>query len=116
MQRNTFRSAMRAQMEGLGSSQASDERDKLDEWLAQSPVPTEDPLRWWLANQKLYPRLSRMAIDVHATPGKSIPISFRNVTNNLYQPLPLMSSDHSAADEFLSITSAIGFVRLQSVL
>jgi len=60
---------MSAQMGGLGSSLASDEHDKLDDWLAQPPVPTEDPLRWWIANQKLYPRLSRMAIDVHATPG-----------------------------------------------
>ena len=67
---------MRAQMGGFGSSQAINERDELDEWLAQSPVPTEDPLRWWLTNQKLYPRLSRMAIDVHATPGKSFPIFF----------------------------------------
>jgi hypothetical protein len=77
IQRNTFRSAMRAQMGGFGTSQAINERDELDEWLAQSPVPTDDPLRWWLANQKLYPSLSRMAIDVHATPGKSFSIFFK---------------------------------------
>ncbi len=77
IQRNTFRLAMRAQMGGFGSSQAINERDELDEWLAQSPVPTEDPLRWWLANQKLYPRLSRMAIDVHATPASPFQSSLK---------------------------------------
>lgn len=61
---------MRVQMGGR-SSQTDGQRDELAEWLAQPPVPTEDPLRWWLANRKLYPRLSCMAIDVHMTPGKS---------------------------------------------
>jgi hypothetical protein len=64
---------MRAQMAG---SQASNERNELNKWLAQPPVQTEDPLHWWLANQKMYLQLSRMAIDVHVTPGKSIPIFF----------------------------------------
>jgi hypothetical protein len=63
---------MRTQIMVPGSSQANGQRDELAEWLAQPPVPTEDPLRWWLANRKLYPRLSRMAIDIHATPGKLI--------------------------------------------
>jgi hypothetical protein len=103
---------MRAQMGGFGSSQAINERDELDEWLAQSPVPTEDPLRWWLANQRLYPRLSRMAIDVHATPGKSFPIFFIMSLTFLYQLLLLTSSGRLAADEFLSITYAIGCVHL----
>ena len=65
---------MRAQVGGAGSSQAGDVRDELNEWLAQPLIPTEDPLRWWIANQKLYPHLSRMAIDVHATPGKLVHI------------------------------------------
>jgi hypothetical protein len=65
---------MRAQM--VGSSQVSNKRDELNEWLAQPPVPTEDPLRWWLANRKLYPRLSQVAIDVHATPGKFVRMFF----------------------------------------
>jgi hypothetical protein len=61
---------MRTQMAVPLSFQANGQRDELAEWLAQPPVPTEDPLRWWLANRQLYPRLSRMAIDVHAIPGK----------------------------------------------
>jgi hypothetical protein len=31
---------------------------------------------WWITNQKLYPRLSHMAIDVHATPSKLIYILY----------------------------------------
>jgi len=76
-------------MGGFGSSQAINECDKLDEWLAQSPVPTEDPLHWWLTNQRLYPHLSHMAIDVHATPGKSFPIFFKMSLTFLYQLLLL---------------------------
>jgi len=70
IQMNTFRSAMRSQMLVSASSQATSQRDELAEWLAQPPVPTEDPLHWWLANKKLYPRLSRMAIDFHGIPGE----------------------------------------------
>jgi hypothetical protein len=67
---------MRAQMAISRSSQIDGRRDELAEWLAQPPVPTEDPLRWWLANWDLYPRLSHMAIDVHATPGEFFPVVF----------------------------------------
>jgi len=61
---------MRVQMVVAGSSPTNRDRDELVEWLVQPPVLTEDPLRWWIANQKLYPRLSRMAIDIHMAPGK----------------------------------------------
>jgi len=67
---------MRTQMSVSATSQTPGQRDELTEWLAQPPVPTEDPLRWWIANQKLYPRLSRMAIDVHVTPGECFAIFF----------------------------------------
>ena len=60
---------MRVQMVVTGASLTSRECDKLAEWLSQPPVPTEDPLHWWLANRKLYPHLSQMAVDVHTTPG-----------------------------------------------
>jgi len=68
---------MCTQMSVSAASQATGRRDELTEWLAQPPVPTEDPLRWWIANQKLFPRLSRMAIDVHVIPGKCFVIFFR---------------------------------------
>jgi len=64
-------------MGGLGSSQASGVRDELNEWLMQPLVPTEDPLHWWIANQKLYPCLSYMAINIHAMPGKLMHILFK---------------------------------------
>jgi hypothetical protein len=51
----------------MGSS--SGMRDELAEWLVQPPLPTDDPLCWWLTNQNLYPCLSQMAIDIHIIPG-----------------------------------------------
>jgi len=65
---------MRAQMAVPRSSQADGQHNELAEWLAHPPVPTDNSLHWWLANRKLYPRLFRMAIDIHATPGEFVPI------------------------------------------
>lgn len=45
------------------------DHDELDAWLMQRPIMADDPLAWWMANRKLYPKLSRMAIDIHAIPG-----------------------------------------------
>ena len=67
---------MHTQMVGASSPWSNRQWDKLTEWLAQPTVPTEDLLRWWLANQKLYPHHSQMAIDVHVAPGKFIHIVF----------------------------------------
>jgi hypothetical protein len=67
---------MRAQMAIARSLSVSGQHDELTEWLSQPLVPTEDPLRWWLANRKLYPRLSRMAIDIHMVPGMFLGIVF----------------------------------------
>jgi hypothetical protein len=78
---------MRTQMAVSRISQIDGRRDELADWLAQPPVPTEDPLRWWLANRDLYPRLSRMAIDVHATPGKIFPIILYGTHDIIQLPL-----------------------------
>ena len=67
---------MRAQMAIAHSFQANRQHDELTEWLSQPLVPTEDPLRWWLANRKLYPCLSRLAIDIHMVPGTLLDIVF----------------------------------------
>ncbi len=67
---------MRAQMAIAHSFQANGQHDELTEWLSQPLVPTEDPLHWWLANRKLYPRLSRLAIDIHMVPGTLLDIVF----------------------------------------
>jgi len=91
---------MRAQMAVTGSALTSGERDELAEWLSQPPVPTEDPLRWWLANRKLYPRLSQMAIDVHKIPGKFLAIVFLYAANYVIQQRLSMSSGLSAEAEF----------------
>ena len=67
---------MRTQMAVAHSFRASGQHDELTEWLSQPLVPTEDLLRWWLANQKLNPCLSRMAIDIHTVPGMLLDIVF----------------------------------------
>jgi len=46
---------MQVQIVVAESSLTNRDRDELAEWLVQSPMLTEDPLRWWIANQKLYP-------------------------------------------------------------
>jgi len=43
--------------------------DELDRYMADGCVPTQDPLLWWIANRKLYPNLSKLAISVHSIPG-----------------------------------------------
>ena len=67
---------MRVQMVATGSSLAGGKHNVLAEWLVQPPVLTEDPLRWWLANRKLFPCLSQMAIDVHMAPGEFLVTTF----------------------------------------
>ena len=103
---------MRTQMMVAGSSQANGQGDELAEWLAQPPVPTEDPLCWWLANRKLYPRLSRMAIDIHSTPGKCVSSAAYVADSVDIQLRLLMSSALLAVVVSLSATSEIAFVRL----
>jgi len=43
--------------------------DKLDRYLANSCVPTDDPLQWWIMNWKVYPNLAKLAISIHCIPG-----------------------------------------------
>jgi len=81
IQSNIFRSAMRMQMVIGGSS--SGVRDELAEWLVQPPVPTDDPLHWWLANRNLYPCLSQMAIDIHIIPGTCSQVAFLSITHRV---------------------------------
>lgn len=82
IQANIFRSAMRTQMV-MGGSSSGVRHDELAEWLVQPPVPTDDPLRWWLANRNLYPRLAQMAIDIHIIPGMCSCVAFLSVTHHI---------------------------------
>ena len=82
IQSNIFRSAMHTQMV-MGGSSSSGMRDELAEWLVQPSVPTDDPLRWWLANWNLYPRLSQMAIDIHTIPGMCSHDAFLSITYHI---------------------------------
>jgi len=44
--------------------------DEFDCYLADGVVPTDDPLKWWLMNRKVYPNLARLATSVHSAMGK----------------------------------------------
>jgi hypothetical protein len=43
--------------------------DELARYLAAACVVVTDPIKWWLENQSLYPRLSQMAINYLTIPG-----------------------------------------------
>lgn len=45
--------------------------DELDRYLADSLIPTEDPLEWWKMNRRVYPNLAKLAISVHLAMGMS---------------------------------------------
>ena len=47
-------------------SQASE----LDEYLRKPVENIKDPLKWWIANRHVYPKLHRMALDYLSIPGK----------------------------------------------
>jgi len=57
--------------------------DELTSYLATMPedVKNEDVLHWWYEHKHVYPNLSRMALDYHAIPCKSLLLFTRAVTH-----------------------------------
>jgi hypothetical protein len=45
------------------------ETNELDEYLSQAIEKVKDPIAWWWDHQKVYPRLSAMALDYLSIPG-----------------------------------------------
>jgi hypothetical protein len=45
------------------------ESNELDEYLSQAIEKVRDPIAWWWDHQKVYPRLSAMALDYLSIPG-----------------------------------------------
>ena len=45
------------------------ESDELDEYLSQAIEKVRDPIAWWWNHQKVYPRLSAMALHHLSIPG-----------------------------------------------
>jgi hypothetical protein len=45
------------------------ETNELDEYLSQAIEKVRDPIAWWWDHQKVYPRLSAMALDYLSIPG-----------------------------------------------
>jgi hypothetical protein len=48
--------------------------DELEQYLADSPVPTENPIEWWKMNRKVYPNLAKLAISVQCTMASSVTV------------------------------------------
>jgi hAT family C-terminal dimerisation region len=49
-----------------------DLRDELERYLGMETEQVLDALLWWFEHKKVYPRLSRMALDYLSIPGESI--------------------------------------------
>lgn len=43
--------------------------DQLDRYLADSCIQTDNPLQWWIMNQKVYPDLVKLGISIHSIMG-----------------------------------------------
>ncbi len=48
---------------------ASKLKDELDQYLACPVEDVRNPFVWWVQNQVVYPRLSRMGLDYLSIPG-----------------------------------------------
>ena len=85
--------------------------DELERYLADSRISTSDPLSWWLGNRETYPRLARMAIDLHTIPGTSFYFfALCRASDTLSSKLPQFPwSDPSREGESYSHISAIAF-------
>jgi hypothetical protein len=46
--------------------------DELDGYLSSDPEHVPNALAWWHERRKVYPRLSRMALDYPSIPGKCL--------------------------------------------
>jgi hAT family C-terminal dimerisation region len=44
--------------------------DELEKYLAAPVEKAENPFAWWVKNRRLYPRLSRMALNYLSIPGE----------------------------------------------
>jgi hypothetical protein len=56
----------------LSAPKAGDLRDELDKYLSAEPEHVIDAVKWWFDRRKIYPRLSRMAMDYLTIPRKCL--------------------------------------------
>ena len=61
---------------------------EIQEYLSHPVENVKDPLRWWVDNKTVYPRLHRMALEYLSVPGKSGIHCNSNNTNNNTDTLP----------------------------
>ena len=55
------------------------ETNELDEYLSQAIEKVRDPIAWWWDHQKVYLRLSAMALDYLSIPGTCQLISLQSL-------------------------------------
>jgi len=55
---------------------ASTSRSELDDYLTTSVENVVDPLKWWWEKRRVFPKLSRMALDFLSIPGSVSVIFF----------------------------------------
>ncbi|EJD42010.1 hATC-domain-containing protein [Auricularia subglabra TFB-10046 SS5] len=49
--------------------------DELEEYWRQTQEPWDaDPIQWWVSRRTLFPRLSRMALDILSIPGSAVAV------------------------------------------
>jgi hypothetical protein len=56
----------------LAAPKQSELLDELDRYLSTDPEHAPNPLAWWRERRKMYPTLSRMALDYLSIPGMYI--------------------------------------------
>jgi hypothetical protein len=80
-------------LECLSAPKAEDLHDELDKYLSTDPEHVVDAVKWWFDRRKIYPRLSRMAMDYLTIPRKYSDIGLLLLFHCLFpQLLPLMWS------------------------
>ena len=52
-----------------GNSRRTLSNDELDLYLKAEPEAVSNPIQWWHTRRRLFPRLSRMALDYLTIPG-----------------------------------------------
>jgi hypothetical protein len=76
---------------------------ELDAYLKLPVESVQDPLKWWDDHRKIYPNLSRMALDYLSIPGLSfsLPASDTMELTLCFQPpLQLSNASSRKADSF----------------
>src|SRR6266478_3678755 len=95
----------------LAAPKPSELLDELDRYLSTDPEHVQNPLAWWHERRKMYPTLSRMALDYLSIPGMyQLSIQYVFIClHYMYQQPQLMSNASSVKAGFCFRMSATAF-------